>query len=180
MKNPVDTLRWVPIKQVEANKYNPNQVAQRELQLLYTSIRQDGWTQPIVTIYNSDDDNYIIVDGFHRWMIPQIFNDIYKRDDGKVPIVTIEKSLQERMASTIRHNRARGKHTIAGMSHLIFDLVNQGLTDEEICDELGLEPDEFVRLKYLTGFEKYFKDVHYNKAWKTDRQIQIEKEQKEQ
>jgi len=173
---PIDTVRWVPVEQVRANDYNPNQVAERELNLLYKSILHDGYTQPIVTIWDPEVEKYIIVDGFHRWLVGRKFEDIRERYDGQVPIVTIKKEINERMASTVRHNRARGKHSVAGMSSLVFRMLKNGASDEEICHELGMEPDELIRLKHLTGFEKYFRELEYRNAWESTRQLKIRKE----
>ena len=113
---------WVDIEKVQANDYNPNSVAGTEMRLLYTSIKHDGYTQPIVTIYDEELDKYIIVDGFHRYFTCKSNEDILKRNHGRLPIVVIEKSINERMAATIRHNRARGAHSIDGMANMVFSL----------------------------------------------------------
>jgi len=174
-KQPVDNVMRVDISKVEANDYNPNMVADREMHLLYISIKHDGYTQPVVTVYDKERNKYIIVDGFHRYLVMKKYKDIYEMNDGKLPIVVLDKDITERMASTVRHNRARGKHTIDGMSNLVFTMLKNGVSEEEICNQLGLEPDELVRLKYLTGFEKIFKDIEYRKAWEVDNQIRIKK-----
>lgn len=108
---PVDYVRWVPLDKIQANDYNPNSVAVIELQLLATSIEHDGYTQPIVTIYDSDQDKYIIVDGFHRYFVMKQNEEIRNRCHGLMPVTVIQKDINDRMASTIRHNRARGKHS---------------------------------------------------------------------
>lgn len=172
---PIDMVRWVPVEQVQANDYNPNSVAGNEMRLLYTSISHDGYTQPVVTVYDSEIQKYVIVDGFHRYTIMRRYEDIYKLNDGKLPIVVIDKSINDRMASTIRHNRARGKHSVAGMGKIVFDMLKNGATDEQICNEVGLEPEELARLKYVTGFAKLFENAQYGKAWETDRQLKIRK-----
>src|SRR3990167_5991154 len=113
---PVSHVQWVPLAKVEANDYNPNVVAKNELRLLYLSIKEDGYTQPVVTVYDGERDRYIIVDGFHRYLVLKYHDDIRERTGGLLPIVVIDKGINDRMASTIRHNRARGKHNIAGMA----------------------------------------------------------------
>jgi ParB-like chromosome segregation protein Spo0J len=151
-------------------------VAPNELRLLYRSIEADGYTQPVVTVYNPERDKYIIVDGYHRYLVLKYHKDIADRTGGHLPIVVIAKGLNERMASTIRHNRARGKHQIAGMARVVFDMLDGGMTDEAICRELGLEADELIRLKYVTGFAKLFENIEYQRAWETRKQIKIRRE----
>ncbi|MGN1210391.1 MAG: IbrB-like domain-containing protein, partial [Candidatus Cryptobacteroides sp.] len=130
---PVDMVRWVPVDMVEPNDYNPNSVAQKEMQLLYTSIWNDGYTQPTVTIWDDEKKKYVIVDGFHRYFTCKNNKDILERNHGCLPIVVINKNISERMAATVRHNRARGKHSVQGMSSMVFKLLDQGWKDEEIC-----------------------------------------------
>jgi len=173
---PIDNVQWVPVEQVQANDYNPNSVAQNEMRLLYVSISHDGYTQPVVTYFDKDLDKYIIVDGFHRYTTMRQNKDLYELNDGKLPVVVIDKDINDRMASTVRHNRARGKHSVAGMGQIVFNMLRNGASDEEICSEVGLEPEELARLKYVTGFAKLFKDANYGKAWETDKQIKIRKE----
>jgi len=170
---PVDLVYWIPIDKVEPNNYNPNQVARIELGLLLTSIDHDGYTQPVVTIYDPDRDKYIIVDGFHRYFVMKANQQIYDRTGGLLPCVVIEKDINDRMASTIRHNRARGRHTVSGMSSMVFKMLDNGMTDENICSELGMEPEELLRLKHITGFSKLFADKQYNRSWTTKSQIAI-------
>src|SRR3990167_7626294 len=135
-KQPVSNVKWVPLDKVKANDYNPNSVAKRELQLLHTSISHDGFTQPIFTIYNKERDIYEIVDGFHRYFVVQSSPDIFEMTGGCVPIVVIEKDINDRMASTVRHNRARGKHSIVGMSPLscLICLMRGGKTSRYAID----------------------------------------------
>jgi hypothetical protein len=175
-EQPVDNVMWIPLDKVVANDYNPNSVAETEMRLLYISIYHDGYTQPIVVIYDEKEDKYVVVDGFHRYLIMKTYKDIYEKNEGKMPCVVIKKDITERMASTIRHNRARGKHSVGGMSNLVFNMLDNGMTDEEVCRELGMEPDELLRLKHITGFSKLFKDIEYSKAWETKRQIRIRKD----
>ena len=170
---PVDDVRWIPLEQVQANDYNPNLVAKNEMRLLTTSILHDGYTQPIVTIFDADLGKYVIVDGFHRHSVMRLNNEIREMTHGCVPIVVIDKSINDRMASTIRHNRARGKHAVNGVSNVVFKLLHGGWTDASICQELGLEVDELIRLKHVTGFSKLFENIEYNRAWETRRQAQL-------
>ena len=172
---PVAHMQAVPIDKVRANDYNPNRVAPNELRLLHRSISADGYTQPTVTIYDPDADEYVIVDGFHRWLTMKRHRDIQERTGGRLPCVVLEKPLEDRMASTIRHNRARGKHSVTGMSNVVFGMLDQGMTDAQICNELGMEPEELLRLKHITGFAKLFEDTEYARAWETRRQIQLRK-----
>lgn len=176
--NPVSNVKWVPIEQVEANQYNPNSVAKNEMKLLYISIKNDGYTQPVVTIWDEERQKYVIVDGFHRYTTMRLNKDLYDMNKGLLPIVVLNKDINERMAATVRHNRARGKHSITGMSGMVFSMLEQGCTDEQICNDLGMEPEELVKLKYVTGFAKLFENVEYKKAWQTRRQIKLQMEYK--
>lgn len=177
LKNhPVNDVRWVPVEQVEANNYNPNSVAAKELQLLYTSISHDGYTQPVVTIYDSGRDKYVIVDGFHRYFIMKKFTDIAESTGGLLPVVVIDKPVNDRMASTIRHNRARGKHSVNGMASMVFKMLDNGWSDSAICNELGMEAEELMRLKHVTGFSKLFENMDYHKSWVTRNQIRLAKQ----
>ena len=176
---PVNQIRWVDIEKVQANDYNPNSVAKVEMGLLYTSIKHDGYTQPVVTIYDDKLDKYIIVDGFHRYFVCKSNKDILERNHGKLPIVVIDKDINDRMASTVRHNRARGKHSVNGMSHMVFTMLENGWKDEDICNHLGMEADELLRLKHITGFSKLFEDAEYSKAWTTKSQILLQKKENE-
>ena len=174
--DPVSSVRWVPVEQVEANDYNPNIVASNELRLLYLSVLHDGFTQPVVTIHDKDRDKYIIVDGFHRYLVATRYADIRERCHGLLPIVVIDKSINDRMASTVRHNRARGKHNISGMADIVFKMLDGGWGEAAICKELGLEADELIRLKYVTGFAKLFEGIEYKNAWETRRMIRLRRD----
>ncbi len=171
IKQPIDYVMWVPIEKVEPNGYNPNSVATVEMGLLYKSIKKDGYTQPIVTIYDKKKDKYVIVDGFHRYYVCKTKKDIYDRNMGMLPIVVIDKNISERMAATVRHNRARGEHSIDGMSNLVFKMLDEGMSDADVCNELGMEPEELLKLKHLTGFSKLFANTEYKMAWETKNQI---------
>ena len=177
---PVDLIHWVPIEKVTANDYNPNSVATNEMRLLYVSILNDGYTQPVVTIRDPDSDKYIIVDGFHRYTTMRLNKDIRDRCNGLLPVVVIDKPINDRMASTIRHNRARGKHSVSGMSNMVFQMLENGWSDEDICKEIGCEADELIRLKHITGFSKLFENVDYRRAWESKLQIQLRKKWKEE
>lgn len=168
---PVDHVRWVPIEKVRPNDYNPNAVARTEMRLLYTSILHDGYTQPVVTVYDEERDEYVIVDGFHRYFTCKNNPDIAERNKGLLPVVVIEKSINDRMASTVRHNRARGKHSVSGMASMVFQMLDNGWEDAAICNELGMEAEELLRLKHITGFSKLFEDVEYKRAWVVRRQV---------
>ncbi len=173
--NPVGCIQWIPIEKVTPNDYNPNSVASKEMELLLKSIAHDGYTQPIVTIYDQEKDKYVIIDGFHRYFVGKSSAAIGSSIKGHLPCVVISSSINDRMASTVRHNRARGKHSIDGMSNLVFKMLDQGWLDEQICNELGMEPEELLRLKHITGFSKLFEDTEYHQSWVVRSQILIKK-----
>ncbi len=172
---PIDNVKWVPVDKVTANDYNPNSVARTEMKLLHTSIMYDGYTQPVVTIYDAEKDMYVIIDGFHRYLTCKSNADVRERNQGFLPIVVLKKSINDRMASTVRHNRARGKHAVTGMSSMVFQMLENGWEDAQICNELGMEPEELIRLKHITGFSKLFENTDYKKAWETEKQIKLRK-----
>jgi ParB-like chromosome segregation protein Spo0J len=178
VKQPIDLVRWVPIADVEPNDYNPNSVAKVEMGLLYKSILHDGYTQPIVTIRDEEKKKWVIVDGFHRYFTCKTNADIQERNHGMLPVVVIEKDINERMAATIRHNRARGEHSVSGMSNMVFEMLENGWADEDICNHLGMEADELLKLKHITGFSKLFQDAEYKQSWETKSQIKLRKEWK--
>lgn len=162
---PVDCVRWVPAEKVVANDYNPNRVAPPEMKLLEISIRQDGYTQPIVVYHDSENDRYIVVDGFHRNRVGKEVADIRERIHGYLPVVVIDKDLSNRMASTIRHNRARGTHAIPSMAKIVEELYFMGWSDKKIAEQLGMDKDEVLRLKQFTGLGSLFKDREFSQAW---------------
>jgi hypothetical protein len=174
---PVDFVRWVPIEDVEPNDYNPNSVAAIEMGLLLKSIEADGYTQPVVTIFDPDRHKYVVVDGFHRYYLLKTQESLRARTGGLIPIVVIQKTIAERMASTVRHNRARGKHSVAGMANMVFAMLDSGMTDAAICNELGMEEEELVRLKHITGFSKLFENVEYKRSWVSKNQVLAKKVQ---
>ena len=175
-QQPVSNVLWVPIDMVQANDYNPNSVANNELRLLYLSIKEDGFTQPIVTFYDEVIGKYIIVDGFHRHLVFKMNKDIQEACDYKLPIVVINKDIKQRVASTVRHNRARGSHAVQGMSNIVFKLLTEGWSDDDIKIKLGLEHEELIRLKHITGFSKLFADHQYSTAYLSSSQIKLNRE----
>lgn len=164
-KSPVYNIVPVPIEKIRANEYNPNSVAPPEMKLLYDSIKADGYTMPIVCYYHKEDDMYEIVDGFHRYTIMLRFKDIYERENGQIPASIIDKPIADRMASTIRHNRARGSHDVDLMSNIVAELHDMGRTDTWIAKHLGMDLDEILRLKQITGLASLFKDNEFTNSW---------------
>lgn len=164
-KSPVYNVIPVPIEKIKPNTYNPNSVAPPELRLLYDSIREDGYTMPIVCYYDNTTDTYIIVDGFHRYRIMLDHPDIYEREGGMLPVSVIDKPIDHRMASTIRHNRARGSHNVDLMSNIVKELHELGRSDAWISRHLGMDRDEILRLKQITGLSALFKDINFGRAW---------------
>lgn len=165
IQQPVSAVQWVPAEMVEANDYNPNSVAPPEMRLLYMSIKEDGYTQPIVAYWDPGRQKYVIVDGFHRHRVGKEYRDIRERIKNHLPIVVIDKPIENRMASTIRHNRARGKHSVLGMTNIVVELAQKGWTDEDIGKHLGMDADEVLRLKQVSGIADLFKNRSYSKSW---------------
>lgn len=158
--HPVSRVEWIPVEQISANDYNPNQVAPPEMRLLELSIQTDGFTQPIV-VWRTES-GYEVVDGFHRHLVGK------KLGLSHLPVVVINANRlerEDRIASTIRHNRARGKHTIAGMSDIVLELSRRNWSETKIARELGMEPDEVLRLKQITGLAEIFADKEFSEAW---------------
>jgi len=166
--SPVYEVRGVPMDRVKANDYNPNKVAPPEMKLLETSILEDGYTQPVVTYYDPEKDVYVVVDGFHRWRIMNECEEINQRENGILPIVVIDKAIGDRMASTIRHNRARGTHNIELMSGIVAELVEIGKSDRWICKHIGMSPDELLRLKQITGVASLFSNRQFSDSWEVE------------
>lgn len=164
---PVDFVRWVKNETVHANDYNPNSVAPPEMELLRLSIANDGYTQPIVSMAN-DDGSREVIDGFHRNRVGKECADIQERVHGYLPVVTIRESQQDRnnrVASTIRHNRARGKHRVESMSEIVVDLKRRNWSDAKIGKELGMDQDEVLRLTQISGLTEMFQDRSFSQAW---------------
>lgn len=164
-KSPIYNVKAVPIEKIHANAYNPNHVAPPEMKLLYKSILEDGYTMPIVCYYIEENDTYEIVDGFHRYSTMLNHKDIYERENGKLPVSVIDKPLSERMASTIRHNRARGSHGVDLMSNIVGELSKIGKTDAWIMKNIGMDAEELLRLKQISGLQELFKDKEFSKGW---------------
>lgn len=157
---PVLSVQLVPTEKIQANNYNPNSVAPPEMKLLIKSIEEDGYTQPLVCYYDKQNDIYILVDGFHRYRVGK---EHFKLPE--LPVVNINKELKERMASTIRHNRARGKHGVDGMTNIVAEMIILGWKDHQVAKELGMDLDELLRLKQNTGLAEIFKDMEFSKSW---------------
>lgn len=164
-KSPVYDVKRVPIEKVTANDYNPNSVAPPEMALLETSIWEDGYTQPVVVVRDEENDKYVVVDGFHRYCILRDSKRINERENGHLPVVVLNKEMHDRMASTIRHNRARGSHNIELMSTIVAELVEMGKGDHWICKHIGMSVDELLRLKQITGVAALFQNQDFSKSW---------------
>lgn len=163
--SPVYNIKRVPVDKIQANSYNPNHVAPPEMKLLYKSILEDGYTMPIVCYYLEDIDKFEIVDGFHRYTVIKKHKDIFEREGGCLPVSVINKPISDRMASTIRHNRARGSHDVELMTNIVTELVENGCSDRWIMKNIGMDADELLRLKQLSGLASIFKDKEFSKAW---------------
>lgn len=168
MNSPVYNVRAIPLEKIKANAYNPNAVAPPEMKLLELSIWEDGYTMPIVCYYVPVDDVYEIVDGYHRYTTMLRSDRIRDREKGLMPVVVIEKDISNRMASTIRHNRARGSHSIELMSSIVAELTTAGMSDAWILRHIGMDKDELLRLKQITGLAALFEDRQFSDAWIND------------
>ncbi len=163
-EHPVSNVIWVSVKQINANDYNPNVVAPPEMELLETSISADGFTQPIVA-WQTEDGTYEVVDGFHRHLVGRKM----KMDYLPIVVINADRAAKgDRIASTIRHNRARGKHQVAAMSDIVLELKRRNWSDEKIGRELGMDPDEVLRLTQITGLAEMFADREFSEAWEAD------------
>ena len=169
-KSPVYNVRAVPVEKVVANNYNPNVVAPPEMKLLELSIWDDGYTMPCVCYYLKDSEQYEIVDGFHRYMVMKTSRRIYEREQGLLPVVVIDKDLSHRMTSTIRHNRARGMHNVELMSNIVAELTRSGMSDSWIKRNIGMDKDELLRLKQISGLAELFanKEFGMSNEWKEE------------
>lgn len=164
-ESPVYGVRPVPIEKIRANTYNPNHVAPPEMKLLYQSIKEDGYTMPIVCYYIPDEDMYEIVDGYHRYTTMLLHRDIYEREHGMLPVSVIDKPEASRMASTIRHNRARGTHSVELMTNIVAELTKSGMSDAWIMKNIGMDAEELLRLKQLSGLQELFRDSDFTRSW---------------
>lgn len=163
---PIDCIQWVKVDDVAANDYNPNKVAPPEMELLRHSINHDGYTQPVVTWI--DEGNREVIDGFHRTRVCKEFEDVNSRVHGYLPVVTIKNDCtdrNDRIASTIRHNRARGKHQVDSMSDIVIELKKRNWSDSRISKELGMDDDEVLRLCQISGLTEVFADEEFSEAW---------------
>lgn len=163
--SPVYNVQAVPVEKIQANSYNPNAVAPPEMKLLELSIWEDGYTMPVVCYYLADQDKYEIVDGYHRYTILKKSKRIYDREKGMMPVVVIDKPISNRMASTIRHNRARGSHNIELMVNIVAELTKAGQGDAWILKHIGMDADELLRLKQLSGLAELFNGKEFSKSW---------------
>ena len=169
---PVDCVLWVPASDVEGNDYNPNIVAPPEMKLLKRSILEDGYTQPIVTWQVNGRRE--VVDGFHRNRVGKEDKQVKKRILGYLPVTTVNEwrtDRGDRIAATIRHNRARGKHAIEGMSEIVIELSRRKWSDKRIARELGMDPDEVLRLKQISGLTEMFAEKEFSEAWEVEVEI---------
>lgn len=166
---PVDCVLWVKSESVIANDYNPNSVAPPEMELLRVSISEDGYTQPIVTY--KEEAGRIVIDGFHRTRVGKECPEVRERINDYLPVVTINEGRTDRgdrIASTIRHNRARGKHRVSAMSDIVVELKRRNWSDHKIGKQLGMDPDEVLRLTQISGLAEMFKDKEFSEAWEVD------------
>ena len=167
---PVDCVLWVKNSEVHANDYNPNSVAPPEMELLKTSIMHDGYTQPIVSMLEENGKREV-VDGFHRNRVGKECEEVSRRIKGYLPVVTIKDDRMDkgdRIASTIRHNRARGKHRVDAMADIVIDLKKRNWSDKKIGKELGMDADEVLRLTQITGLAEMFADKEFTEAWEVE------------
>ncbi len=166
---PIDYIEWAPAETVTANDYNPNSVAPPEMELLRLSVMADGYTQPIVT--NREDEQFVVVDGFHRTRVGKECSDVTERVKGYLPVVQIRTDRidrGDRIASTIRHNRARGKHRVDAMSDIVLELKRRNWSDDKVGRELGMDPDEVLRLAQISGLAEAFADRDFSQSWEAE------------
>jgi len=176
-KEPVDCIYWVKSNKIEANDYNPNSVAPPEMELLRVSISSDGYTQPIVSWMR--DGSYEVVDGFHRNRVGRECAEVRNRINGYLPLTVINNDRlgrNDRIASTIRHNRARGKHAVSAMSDIVIELKRRNWSDEKIGKELGMDPDEVLRLSQISGLAEMFQNREFSEAWDAPDPLAINEE----
>lgn len=164
-RSPVYGVIPVPIEKIQANSYNPNHVAPPEMKLLYESIKDDGYTMPIVCYYLADEDKYEIVDGYHRYCVMLTHKDIFEREHGMLPVSVIDKPIEDRIASTIRHNRARGEHSVDLMVNIVAELKKADMSDAWIMKNIGMDAEELLRLKQLSGLQELFRDKDFSRSW---------------
>ena len=157
-KSPAYNVKAVPVEKIVANSYNPNVVAPPEMKLLELSIWEDGYTMPLVCYYREEEDIYELVDGYHRYLVMKTSGRIYKRENGLLPVTVINKDISNRMASTIRHNRARGMHLLELMTGIVAELSKSGMSDSSIMRNIGMDKNELLRFKQISGLAELFRD----------------------
>lgn len=175
--NPVDFVKWVKSDDVVANDYNPNKVAPPEMELLELSIINDGYTQPIVTWGNPEKGKTEVIDGFHRNRVGKESKIVRQRVFGYLPVVDIrqeQSGANDRIASTIRHNRARGKHQVNAMSEIVIELKNRNWTNQRIAKQLGMDEEEVLRLCQISGLEHLFTDADFSRAWESSDTVDMD------
>ncbi len=169
MKSPVYNVIPVPIEKIRANSYNPNSVPPPEMKLLELSIWEDGYTMPTVCYFDVENNIFEVVDGFHRYSLvnpesKHFSKRIYDRENGCLPVSVIDKDIHNRMASTIRHNRARGSHSIELMTNIVSELTKSGMGDDWILKQIGMDADELLRLKQLSGLAELFRNIEFSNS----------------
>jgi len=165
LNHPALNVQLVPVDMVKGNDYNPNKVAPPEMELLKLSIRRDGMTMPVVVSSEVENGSWIVVDGFHRTTVAAYSKDVRASLKGYLPVSKLDKNLEERVTSTVRHNLARGTHQVELSSKLVVFLKKHNWTDARIGKEIGMDPDEVLRLKQITGLAEAFKDKEFSKSW---------------
>lgn len=165
LKHPVLNIQLVPLERVEGNDYNPNKVAPPEMKLLELSVKKDGLTMPVVVAAEKKNENWVIVDGFHRTIVCREVPEIKESLDGYLPVTILEKNLESRVASTVRHNIARGTHQVELSAKLVTFLKRNDWSNKRIGEELGMDPDEVLRLRQITGLAEAFQDQEFSKSW---------------
>lgn len=165
LPHPALGMQLVPVDTVQGNDYNPNKVAPPEMRLLQLSIAKDGMTMPVVVADDSESGNYTVVDGFHRTTVVKTVKTVRDSLAGYMPVVKLNKSIEDRITSTVRHNMARGTHQVELSAKLVTALKKHNWTNERIGMELGMDPDEVLRLKQITGLAEAFADKEFSRAW---------------
>lgn len=165
LKHPVLNVQLVPIERVEGNEYNPNKVAPPEMKLLELSVKKDGLTMPVVVAAEKKNENWVIVDGFHRTAVCKTVPEIKDSLEGYLPVTILEKNLENRVAATVRHNMARGTHQVELSAKLVAFLKRNDWSNKRIGEELGMDPDEVLRLRQITGLAEAFQDQEFSRSW---------------
>lgn len=168
LPHPVTGVKLVKADRVKGNAYNPNVVAPPEMRLLEFSMRKDGMTMPVVAAYDEELEKHVVVDGFHRTTVIQTCGEVRESLAGYVPLVELDKSIEDRMTSTVRHNMARGTHQVELSAKLVTALTKHHWTNDRISEELGMDPDEVLRLKQITGLAEAFRDREFSEAWEAE------------